>query len=57
MCIRDRYEHTPVDAINHAMVRIRGSYALAIMFRDYPEEMCIRDRIQGVAVHVIKSLQ
>ena len=34
-----KYEHTPVDAINHAMVRIRGSYALAIMFRDYPEEV------------------
>ena len=28
-----------MDAINHAMVRIRGSYALAIMFRDYPEEI------------------
>ena len=24
-----KYAHTPVDAINHAMVRIRGSYALA----------------------------
>ena len=34
-----KYEHTPVDAINHAMVRIRGSYVLAIMFRDYPEEI------------------
>ena len=34
-----KYEHTPVDAINHAMVRIRGSYALAIIFRDYPEEI------------------
>lgn len=34
-----KYEHTPVNAINHAMVRIRGSYALAIMFRDYPEEI------------------
>ncbi len=34
-----KYEHTPVDAINHAMVRIRGSYALALMFRDYPEEI------------------
>ena len=34
-----KYEHTPVDAINHAMMRIRGSYALAIMFRDYPEEI------------------
>ena len=32
-----KYEGTPVDAMNHAMVRIRGSYALAVMFRDYPE--------------------
>ena len=36
-----KYEGTPVDAINHAMVRIRGSYALAIMFRDYPEEIYV----------------
>ena len=34
-----KYEHTPVDAINHACVRIRGSYALALMFRDYPGEI------------------
>ena len=36
-----KYEHTPVDAINHAMVRIRGSYALALMFKDYPEEIYV----------------
>ena len=36
-----KYEHTPVDAINHAMVRIRGSYALALMFEDYPEEIYV----------------
>lgn len=36
-----KYEHTPVDAINHAMVRIRGSYALAIMFQDYPGEIYV----------------
>ena len=34
-----KYEHTPVDAINHAIVRIRGSYALALMFKDYPGEI------------------
>lgn len=34
-----KYEHTPVDAINHAMVRIRGSYALAMMFEEYPNEI------------------
>lgn len=36
-----KYEHTPVDAINHAMVRIRGSYAFAIMFNEYPGEIYV----------------
>ena len=36
-----KYEGTPVDAINHSMVRIRGSYALAVMFKDYPEEIYV----------------
>ena len=36
-----KYEGTPVDAINHAMVRIRGSYALAVMFNEYPEEIYV----------------
>lgn len=36
-----KYEGTPVDAINHAMVRIRGSYALEIMFREYPGELYV----------------
>ena len=36
-----KYEHTPVDAINHAMVRIRGSYAFAFIFKDYPHEIFV----------------
>ena len=36
-----KYMGTPVDALNHAMVRIRGSYALAVMFHDYPEEIYV----------------
>ena len=36
-----KYEGTPVDAINHSMVRIRGSYAMAIMFHDYPGEIYV----------------
>ncbi len=36
-----KYEGTPVDAINHALVRIRGSYALCLMFKDYPEEIYV----------------
>ena len=29
----------PVEAVSRAMVRIRGSYAMALMFKDYPEEL------------------
>ena len=36
-----KYLGTPVDAINHALIRIRGSYALAMMFRDYPGEIYV----------------
>lgn len=36
-----KYLGTPVDAINHAMVRIRGSYALELMFKDYPGEIYV----------------
>lgn len=48
-----KYEGTPVDAINHSMVRIRGSYALAVMFKDYPGEIYVARKdspmILGVA--------
>ena len=40
-CYYKKYEGTPVDALTHAMVRIRGSYALAIMFKEYPEEIYV----------------
>ena len=36
-----KYEGTPVDALTHAMVRIRGSYAFAIMFKEYPGEIYV----------------
>lgn len=36
-----KYGGSPVEAVRHAMVRIRGSYALAMMFRDYPEEIFV----------------
>jgi len=34
-----KYGEGPVDSLARAMIRIRGSYALAVMFRDYPEEI------------------
>lgn len=34
-----KYKIGPVDAINRMMVRVRGSYALALMFKDFPGEI------------------
>ncbi len=34
-----KYQIGPIDALAKSMVRIRGSYALAVMFKDYPGEI------------------
>ncbi|MBQ7480481.1 MAG: glutamine--fructose-6-phosphate transaminase (isomerizing) [Lachnospiraceae bacterium] len=36
-----KYKLGPVDAIAKTMVRVRGSYALAVMFKDYPEQIWV----------------
>ena len=36
-----KYNIGPIDAIAKTMVRVRGSYALELMFRDYPGEIWI----------------
>ena len=36
-----KYKMGPIDAINRTMVRVRGSYAIAVMFRDYPDEIWV----------------
>ncbi len=36
-----KYQEGPVDSIARAMMRIKGSYALAVMFKDYPEELYV----------------
>ena len=36
-----KYRIGPVDAITRTMVRIRGSYALALMFSEYPGEIYV----------------
>ena len=36
-----KYNIGPVDAIAKTMVRVRGSYALALMFRDYPGQIWV----------------
>ena len=38
-----KYAPLPIEAIARAMVRIRGSYALCVMFKDFPNEIyCAR---------------
>lgn len=36
-----KYHIGPIDALAKTMVRIRGSYALAVMFKDYPGEIFV----------------
>ena len=36
-----KYNIGPIDAIAKTMVRVRGSYALALMFKDYPGEIYV----------------
>ena len=34
-----KYGKNPIDALSRFMMRVRGSYALALLFEDYPEEI------------------
>ena len=36
-----KYKMGPIDALAKTMVRVRGSYALAVMFHDYPGEIYV----------------
>ena len=36
-----KYKMGPIDAINRTMVRVRGSYAIAVMFKEYPDEIWV----------------
>ena len=47
-----KYKTGPVDAIAKAMLRVRGSYALALMFRDIPNRiwLCRKDSPMIVGV-------
>ncbi|MDO4965230.1 MAG: glutamine--fructose-6-phosphate transaminase (isomerizing) [Lachnospiraceae bacterium] len=36
-----KYKVGPIDAIAKTMVRVRGTYAIAVMFKDYPNEIYV----------------
>jgi len=50
-----KYFHTPVDAIAKTMVRVRGSYALEVMFKDYPGEIWVARKDSPIIVGVNKD--
>ena len=47
-----KYKVGPIDAMAKTMVRVRGSYALAVMFRDYPGEIYIARKDSPLIVGV-----
>ena len=50
-----KYGIGPVDAINRTMVRVRGSYALAVMFKDYPDEIYVARKDSPLIVGIRES--
>lgn len=47
-----KYNMGPIDAIAKTMVRIRGSYALAVMFDDYPGEIWVARKDSPMVIGV-----
>ena len=47
-----KYNVGPIDAIAKAMVRIRGSYALAVMFKDEPEKIYVARKDSPLVIGV-----
>ena len=47
-----KYHMGPIDALAKTMVRIRGSYALAVMFKDYPGEIYVAHKDSPMIIGV-----
>ena len=47
-----KYKVGPIDALAKTMVRVRGSYALAVMFQDYPGEIYVARKDSPMIVGV-----
>lgn len=50
-----KYQGGPIDALAKTMVRVRGSYALAIMFKDYPGEIYVARKESPMIVGVTQE--
>lgn len=50
-----KYQAGPVDAIARAMVRIRGTYALGILFKDHPGAIYVARKDSPLIIGVTKT--
>ncbi len=50
-----KYQIGPIDALAKTMVRVRGSYALAVMFRDCPGEIYVARKESPMIIGVKES--
>ncbi len=48
-----KYNVGPIDALAKTMVRVRGSYALEVMFRDYPGEIYVARKDSPMIIGVV----
>ena len=51
----NKYKLGPIDAIAKTMVRVRGSYALAVMFKDYPDDIWVARKDSPMIIGVNKD--
>ncbi len=47
-----KYGGGPIDALSRFMMRVRGSYALAVLFKDYPDEIFVARKESPMIVGV-----
>ena len=50
-----KYKMGPIDALAKTMVRVRGSYALAVMFRDFPGEIYVARKDSPMIIGVTED--
>ena len=51
----NKYGIGPIDAIAKTMVRVRGSYALALMFREHPDEVWVARKDSPMVIGVTED--
>ena len=50
-----KYTHDPIEALAKTMVRVRGSYALAVMFKDHPGKIFVARKDSPMIVGIGKE--